>query len=114
MQGPPDFVSVPFLIYAVCAKAVFGLGYVLFGYRLPVKNTVARAFAYIMLILAVRKKPSIAMAPNKALMTPRLCPRLLRAPMLYPVSETFIYVLETVRIICYNRSRIPVLCLVVI
>ena len=59
MQGPPDFVSVPFLIYAVGAKLVFGLGYVLFGYRLPVKNTVLRAFAYIMLILTSSYLPNV-------------------------------------------------------
>ena len=59
MQGPPDFVSVPFLIYAVGTKLVFGLGYVLFGYRLPVKNTVLRAFAYIMLILTSSYLPNV-------------------------------------------------------
>lgn len=59
MQGPPDFVSVPFLIYAVCVKVVFGLGYVLFGHRLPVKNTVLRAFAYIMLILFSSYLPNV-------------------------------------------------------
>ena len=59
MQGPPDFVSVPFLIYAVGTKLVFGLGYVLFGYRLPVKNTVLRAFAYIMLILFSSYLPNV-------------------------------------------------------
>ena len=59
MQGPPDFVSVPFLIYAVGAKLVFGLGYVLFGYRLPVKNTVLRAFTYIILILTSSYLPNV-------------------------------------------------------
>ena len=57
--GAPDFITVPFLIYALCAKFIFGLGYVLFGYKLPVKNTFLRAFSYIMLILFTSYLPNI-------------------------------------------------------
>lgn len=50
LEGPPSFVSVPFLIYAISMKIVFGLGYVLFGHKLPFRNNILRAFAYIILV----------------------------------------------------------------
>ena len=59
MKGPPDFVSVPFLIYALCAKIVFGAGYVLFGYKIPVKSTILRAFTYMLLILLSSYLPNV-------------------------------------------------------
>lgn len=58
-ESAPEFITVGFLIYGICAKLVFGFGYVLFGYRLPVKNTVLRGFAYIMLILCSSYLPNI-------------------------------------------------------
>ncbi len=58
-HGAPDFITVPFLIYALCAKLVFGFGYVVFGHKLPVKNTVLRAFSYIMLIYFSSYLPNI-------------------------------------------------------
>ena len=57
--GAPDFVTVPFIIYGICAKLIVGLGYVLFGHRLPVKNNILRAFAYMMLILFSSYLPNI-------------------------------------------------------
>ena len=59
MEGPPSFVSVPFLIYAVSMKIVFGLGYVLFGHKLPIRNNIFRAFSYIMLIFFSSYLPNI-------------------------------------------------------
>ena len=59
MKGPPDFVSVPFLIYALCAKIVFGSGYVIFGYKIPVKSTILRAFTYMLLILLSSYLPNV-------------------------------------------------------
>ena len=73
-ESAPEFITVGFLIYGICAKLVFGFGYVLFGYRLPVKNTVLRGYAYIMLILCSkvsyrlrhcsRKKQSLTFCRN--------------------------------------------------
>lgn len=57
--GAPDFVTVPFIIYGVCAKLIVGFGYVLFGHRLPVKNNIMRAFAYMMLILFSSYLPNV-------------------------------------------------------
>ena len=59
LEGPPSFVSVPFLIYAVSMKMVFALGYVLFGHKLPVRNNILRAFTYIMLIFFSSYLPNI-------------------------------------------------------
>ena len=59
LEGPPSFVSVPFLIYAVSMKMVFALGYVLFGHKLPIKNNILRAFTYIMLIYISSYIPNI-------------------------------------------------------
>ena len=59
LEGPPSFVSVPFLVYAVSMKIVFGLGYVLFGHKLPIRNNILRAFSYIMLIFFSSYLPNI-------------------------------------------------------
>ena len=58
-KGAPEFVTVPFIIYGICAELVFGLGYLCIGYRLPVKNTRLRAFAYMMLICFGSYLPNI-------------------------------------------------------
>ena len=55
----PAFVTGPFLIYGVCAELVVGFGYIILGYKLPVKNRVLRGFMYIMLILASSYLPNI-------------------------------------------------------
>ena len=57
--GAPDFVTVPFIIYGLCAELVFGIGYLAIGYKLPVKNTFLRAFAYIMLICFSSYLPNV-------------------------------------------------------
>ena len=57
--GAPAFVTPGFLIYGFCAELVFGAGYMLFGYLLPVKNTVLRAFSYMSLILVSSYLPNI-------------------------------------------------------
>ena len=49
-EEAPEFITVGFLIYAVAAKLVVGFGYIILGYKLPVKNTALRGFTYIMLI----------------------------------------------------------------
>ena len=59
LEGPPSFVSVPFLVYAVSMKIVFGLGYVLFGHKFPIRNNILRAFSYIMLIFFSSYLPNI-------------------------------------------------------
>ena len=59
LEGPPSFVSVPFLIYAVSMKMVFGYGYVLFGHKLPIRNNYFRAFSYIMLVFFSSYLPNI-------------------------------------------------------
>ena len=58
-EGAPAFVTVPFIIYGICAELVVGLGYLVIGYKLPIKNTVLRGFAYIMLILISSYIPNI-------------------------------------------------------
>ena len=58
-EGAPAFVTVPFIIYVICAELVVGLGYLVIGYKLPIKNTVLRGFAYIMLILISSYIPNI-------------------------------------------------------
>ena len=58
-EGAPDFVTVPFIIYGICAEFVVGLGYVIIGYKLPIKNTILRGFTYIMLILISSYLPNI-------------------------------------------------------
>ena len=55
----PAFVTVPFLIYGVCAELVVGFGYIIIGYKLPVKNRTLRGFAYIMLILVSSYLPNV-------------------------------------------------------
>ncbi len=55
----PSFITTGFLIYAVCAELVVGIGYMILGYRLPVRNTVLRGFAYIMLICVSSYLPNI-------------------------------------------------------
>ena len=55
----PDFVTVPFIIYVICTEFIVGLGYVIIGYKLPIKNTVLRGFTYIMLILFSSYLPNI-------------------------------------------------------
>ena len=57
--GAPAFVSPGFLIYAFCAELVFGIGYMIFGYMLPVKNRVLRALSYMALILVSSYLPNI-------------------------------------------------------
>ncbi len=57
--GAPEFVTVPFIIYGICAELVFGIGYLCIGYRLPVKNAALRAFAYMMLICFGSYLPNI-------------------------------------------------------
>jgi len=57
--GAPEFVTVPFLIYGFCAELVVGFGYIILGYKLPVKNRILRGFAYIMLILVSSYLPNI-------------------------------------------------------
>ena len=52
-EGAPAFVTVPFIIYGICAELV------VIGYKLPIKNTVLRGFAYIMLILISSYIPNI-------------------------------------------------------
>lgn len=59
MKEAPAFVTVPFIIYGICAEFIVGLGYVIIGYKLPVKNTVLRGFTYIMLILVSSYLPNI-------------------------------------------------------
>ena len=59
MAEAPVFVTVPFLIYGVCAALVVGAGYIIIGYKLPVKNRTLRGLAYIMLILVSSYLPNI-------------------------------------------------------
>ncbi len=58
-EGAPAFVTIPFIVYGICAELVVGLGYLIIGYKLPIKNTVLRGFSYIMLILISSYLPNI-------------------------------------------------------
>ena len=58
-KGAPDFVTPAFLIYGFASRLVFGIGYMILGCRLPVKNTVLRGFCYIMLILVSSYLPNV-------------------------------------------------------
>lgn len=58
-KGAPDFITVGFVIYAVIAEIVVGAGYMILGYRLPVKSTFLRGFCYIMLILVSSYLPNV-------------------------------------------------------
>lgn len=58
-KGAPDFVTLAFLIYGFASRLVFGIGYMILGCRLPVKNTVLRGFGYIMLILVSSYLPNV-------------------------------------------------------
>ena len=55
----PNFVTVPFIIYGICAEFIVGFGYLMIGYKLPIKNTILRGFTYIMLILFSSYLPNI-------------------------------------------------------
>jgi len=55
----PNFVTVPFIIYGIIAELVVGFGYVIIGYKLPIKNTILRGFTYIMLIFFSSYLPNI-------------------------------------------------------
>jgi len=57
--GKPEFVTITFLLYAVSMKVFFALGYILFGYKLPVKNTRLRAQIYYLLIWGSSYMPNI-------------------------------------------------------
>lgn len=59
IAGPPSFVTIPFLVYAISMKFFFAIGYILIGYRLPIKKTRLRVFIYIMLILLSSYLPNI-------------------------------------------------------
>lgn len=50
IHGKPDFVTVPFTIYCIVNKVLFAIGYLIIGYKIPIKNKLLRAFVYIMLI----------------------------------------------------------------
>ena len=58
-SGAPEFITLPFLIYGVCAELVVGIGYTVIGYKLPVKSRILRGFTYIMLILISSYLPNI-------------------------------------------------------
>ena len=58
-KGAPDFVTPAFLIYGFASRLVFGIGYMILGCRLPVKNTFLRGFCYIMLILVSSYLPNV-------------------------------------------------------
>lgn len=58
-EGAPAFVTIPFIVYGICAELVVGLGYLIIGYKLPIKNTFLRGFSYIMLILISSYLPNI-------------------------------------------------------
>ena len=57
--GKPEFVTIPFLLYGVSMKVFFALGYVLLGYKLPVKNTRLRAQIYYLLLWGSSYMPNI-------------------------------------------------------
>lgn len=59
MKEAPAFVTIPFLIYGFCAELVVGLGYIVIGYKLPVKNRIFRGFSYVMLIFVSSYLPNI-------------------------------------------------------
>lgn len=59
IAGPPSFVTIPFLVYAISMKFFFAIGYILIGYKLPIKRTRLRAFLYMMLILSSSYLPNI-------------------------------------------------------
>ena len=58
-EGAPAFVTIPFIVYGICAELVVGLEYLIIGYKLPIKNTFLRGFSYIMLILISSYLPNI-------------------------------------------------------
>jgi hypothetical protein len=55
----PAFISAGFIIYSFIVEIVFYIGYFVLGRKLPIKNTVLRGFAYIMLILFSSYLPNI-------------------------------------------------------
>ncbi len=59
IQGPPPFVTVPFLCYALFMKVLFAIGYLLIGYKLPIKNTILRGFTYIMFVYCGNYIPQV-------------------------------------------------------
>ena len=59
MAEAPAFVTVPFIIYGICSELVVGLGYIVIGYKLPIKNRTLRGLAYIMLTLVSSYLPNI-------------------------------------------------------
>ena len=50
VHGKPDFVTVPFTVYCIVNKVLFAIGYLIIGYKIPIKNKLLRAVVYIMLI----------------------------------------------------------------
>lgn len=59
ITGPPSFVTIPFLVYAISMKFFFAIGYILIGYRFPIKSTRLRAYIYMLLILLSSYLPNI-------------------------------------------------------
>ena len=55
----PAFISAGFIIYSFIVEIIFYIGYFVLGRKLPIKNTVLRGFAYIMLILFSSYLPNI-------------------------------------------------------
>ena len=38
VHGKPDFVTVPFTVYCIVNKVLFATGYLIIGYKIPIKN----------------------------------------------------------------------------
>ena len=53
--GAPAFVTLPFIIYGVCSELVVGFGYVIIGYKLPVKNRTLRGMENYLSFLKTKK-----------------------------------------------------------
>ncbi len=59
VHGKPEFVSNILFAYSIGEKILFAIGYLVLGYKIPIKNTILRAFTYIMLIWASNFIPQI-------------------------------------------------------
>lgn len=59
VQGKPEFVSNILFAYSIGEKLLFAVGYLVLGYKIPIKNSILRAFTYIMLIWSSNFIPQI-------------------------------------------------------
>ena len=59
VHGKPEFVSISLFIFSACSDILVAAGYLMFGYKIPVKNCILRGIAYMALNLISNYLPQV-------------------------------------------------------